>query len=163
MTLSEIYLPAVIYAFEAKMLTHLLQSRRAADPDALHMSVHAQLRIAGVEMGELILNTPRLDPELRGDLVEALIAIEPSPFTDEIDESDVRFVLGEVGDVWPDSIEMPEIDVPDFEIKDVEIPEVEEPDLEIEDVIIPEIDVPELPEIVVPDFEIEAVNFDEIE
>ena len=104
MTTSEIYLPADRYAFEAMMLTHLLQHRRAPDYDTMHMSVHAQLRLAGVDMGGLVLNTPRVDPELRGDLIEALIAIEHSPFTDEIDESDVRIVLGEVGDVWPDAI-----------------------------------------------------------
>ena len=104
MTTSEIYLPADKYAYEATMLTDLLQNRRASDRDALHMSIHAQLRVAGIEMGELVVNRPRVDPELRGDLIEALIAIEPSIFSDEIDESDVRFVLGEVGDVWPDSI-----------------------------------------------------------
>ncbi|MDF1598246.1 hypothetical protein PZ895_00450 [Mesorhizobium sp. YIM 152430] len=104
MTPSELYLPAVKYAFEAEMLTHLLQHRRSPDPDALRMGVHSQLRLAGIDMGGLVLNTPRVDPELRGDLIEALIAIEPSPFSGEIDLSDVRLVLGEVGDVWPDTI-----------------------------------------------------------
>lgn len=112
MTPSELYLPAVKYAFEAEMLTHLLQYRRAADPDALHMSVHAQLRLAGIDMGGLVINAPRVDPELRGDLIEALIAIEPSPFSGEIDLSDVRLVLGEVGDVWPDAVR----ETPDMKI-----------------------------------------------
>ena len=64
------------------------------------------LRLGNVDMGELIINHPasRVDPSIRLELVDALLAIELSPFTGEFDACDVKLALGEAGEVWPASV-----------------------------------------------------------
>lgn len=103
MSISEIYLPADRYAFEVAQISDLLQHRLPANPDDAQMAVHAQLRASGIyEQDSACYASHRSfqTPEL----VEALIALQPSPFTGEIDNSDVRLILGEVGNVWPETV-----------------------------------------------------------
>lgn len=104
MTIPELYLPADRYAFAASQITNLLQHRLPANPDDAHIAVHTQLRASGIDMGEPVLATPRVNPSCRLELIEALIALQPSPITGQIDNSDVRLTLGEVGNVWPSSV-----------------------------------------------------------
>lgn len=108
-----IYLDAGRYGLLVDHLMHVLtlykgtwwHERCHAQRDA-HMALHSALRLGNVEMGELVINHPasRVDPTIRLELVDALVAIEPSPFTGEFDACDVKMVLGEAGEVWPASV-----------------------------------------------------------
>jgi hypothetical protein len=76
------------------------------DPVYVRMALHSALRLGNVDMGELVINHPasRVDPTLRLELVDALVAIELSLFTGEFDACEVKMVLGEAGEVWPASV-----------------------------------------------------------
>jgi hypothetical protein len=73
-------------------------------PSELHMGLQSALRLAGVPMGDLVMNKAenRVEPTERLALVDKLAAVEPSAFSGDYDGCDVKLALGEHGDVWPD-------------------------------------------------------------
>lgn len=46
----------------------------------------------------------RTSTEQEGDLLDALVAVDPSPITGEIDPCSVTFALRELGGMWPDLV-----------------------------------------------------------
>lgn len=78
------------------------------DADGLHMRLHAALRLGGIDMGELVLNAPRIDPSERHELVEALAALDPDAFTGNYEPDQIKVTLGEEGNIWPASIRVSE-------------------------------------------------------
>jgi hypothetical protein len=65
--------------------------------------VHAALRLAGIDMGEVVVVGDMIRPTKRLDLVEELALLEPDPCSGDY-ENPVKIMLGIAGDVWPESI-----------------------------------------------------------
>ncbi|WP_127595990.1 hypothetical protein [Nitratireductor alexandrii] len=101
--MEDIYLPADRYAFNAAYLVKALRKRHP-DPDTRRDHIHAALRTMGLDMGGLCLTGGRIAPEHHGELLDALLDLEPSAFTGEIDLCSVKLALGEHGGIWPASI-----------------------------------------------------------
>lgn len=99
----EMFLPASHYYLEAAHLTNTLRHEHE-NLDARRMAVHAALRGAGLELGDLVIVGTRVDPEHYVDLVEQLAVLEPCWFSGQIEDYQVRFVLGEIGNIWPQTI-----------------------------------------------------------
>ncbi len=98
---SALYMPAERYAFAVGSLTAIMRMR-IRDVEERRDMIHACMRTVGIDTGAWFIADGRTHPEHYGELLEALLAVEPSPFSGEIDPCAVKFVLGEVGDVWPD-------------------------------------------------------------
>ncbi|MHA7882590.1 hypothetical protein [Nitratireductor rhodophyticola] len=80
----ETYLGAAQYRRVIRMLTWALNSSQPA------RAARNELHIAG------FTNRP--------GLLDALLAVEPSPVSGRIDDCSVKLCLGEAGNVWPVSI-----------------------------------------------------------
>jgi hypothetical protein len=112
----EIYIPGDQYAFAVQCIAAALnavldeKARRyprpmddAATYDEVHGVVRANLSPVGVDLGGMSIAAGRTEPERYGDLVEALATLEPDGFTGEYEACQVKMVLGEIGNVWPES------------------------------------------------------------
>ncbi|WEJ11173.1 hypothetical protein [Sinorhizobium prairiense] len=101
------------YAFEAANLTATLRLihderiaiyPRSADPAEAYERVHVALRAARlVELGAPRVVNGRVEPEHYGALVEALATLEPDAATGTMELDQVKFVLAEVGAIFPES------------------------------------------------------------
>lgn len=81
MELQETYIGDEQYRRIVRLITWALNSSQP------RRATRNELRIAGL-----------VD---RPGLLEALLAVEPSPVTGRVDECSVKIALGEVGNVWP--------------------------------------------------------------
>jgi hypothetical protein len=45
-----------------------------------------------------------LDDERCSRLVAALTKVQPCPVTGEVTDNEIKVILGEIGDIWPESI-----------------------------------------------------------
>lgn len=84
MELQETYIGDEQYRRIVRLITWALNSSQP------RRATRNELRIAGL-----------VD---RPGLLEALLAVEPSPVTGRVDECSVKIALGEAGNVWPVSI-----------------------------------------------------------
>ncbi|MDX0889754.1 hypothetical protein GOE07_02335 [Sinorhizobium medicae] len=98
------------YAFEVATLTAILRAildeRIAAypRPTEAYERVHVALRAARfVDLGEPRVIHGRVEPEHHGDLVEALVTLEPDAVTGTIEGDQVTLTLAEVGAILPES------------------------------------------------------------
>ncbi len=111
MTVSK-YLSIRSYNATVQHLTDILRAGRRTihnphpvdDGDGLQMHLLAALRLAGVDMGELTLNTPRMEGTKRQSLVVALASLAPDPVTGHFEPDQIKLTLGEAGNVWPETI-----------------------------------------------------------
>lgn len=112
----EVYVADDRYSVEVERITDILRAAHIdavarysvehvpADRGELLDRLHAALRSAGVDMGDMTVIDGQVMPTIRADLVEALASIQPDACTGEIEADQVKFVLGEIGNVWPESI-----------------------------------------------------------
>jgi len=111
---SDDILPEIRFHDLARHIAGILQVRRASlfnegfgTEKDLHDAIHVGLRAYGADLGDYAFNPEAglIEPTRRADLVKALAGLDTSPFDGRFDPSDVVFVLAEVGDVLPASVQ----------------------------------------------------------
>ena len=101
----EIYMPDWQYQFLVKHLVKELRKRGAYN--ARYSGAHQTLRSASwgaIDTGVSRWEDHRLMGDHYGELIDALIALPGDLLTDRIEADCVKFTLGEIGNIWPESI-----------------------------------------------------------
>lgn len=98
---TETYLPDERYYFAVDFITKAV--RRPIGDDR-YDRLHAALRCAGIDMGEAEFVDGMIRPSRRADLVDTFMALETDPGTGQYEHDQVKFVLGEEANVWPEYI-----------------------------------------------------------
>lgn len=111
---TETYIPDALYRDVVKLITASLNRAyarqmkrypRPVDSIALYDNAHAAARVnlgpAGIDLGTVAAGDGIARPEHFADLVQALADLRPDVY-EEIDLDQVKMVLGEIGNIWPE-------------------------------------------------------------